>query len=158
MVGGRDGAGLCVFTSIEYSARFQNEPRLWDFQQKMRRELGGGWPEKVDKMVAKYAPGVKYIQHTGGDLEFLRLAIKTGRMPGITYGGYDPHYRGYVAHMVSLAHLSDAWFVVTDNNFPKDNQYVWMSPGEGKKRWLMGGGGWAVVLLSPQASPKVQGY
>jgi hypothetical protein len=29
-VGGRDGAVLCVFTSVMHSARYQNEPRLWD--------------------------------------------------------------------------------------------------------------------------------
>src|SRR5262245_53923587 len=44
--GGWDGAGLCVFTSIEHSARFQNERRLWDFQKNMRSERGGGYPEK----------------------------------------------------------------------------------------------------------------
>src|SRR5207249_61040 len=52
-VGGSDGAGLCVFTSIMHSARFQNERRLWDFQGDMRRERGGGWPQKVDQMIEK---------------------------------------------------------------------------------------------------------
>src|SRR5262245_58446158 len=31
-VGGRDGAGLCVFSSIGHAARWQNESRLVSFQ------------------------------------------------------------------------------------------------------------------------------
>lgn len=152
-VGGRDGAGLCVFTSIEYAARWQNEDRLLDFQRKMRAELGGGWPQKVDQMVAKYAPGVRYVQHTGGDMEFLRAAVRTGRAPAVTYAGFDPHYSGGIDHMVTLAHLSDRWACVTDNNFPGDDQHVWMSPAEFEKRWKARGGGWCVILLSPPPPP-----
>lgn len=153
-VGGRDGAGLCVFTSIEYAARWQNEERLKDFQEKMRREPGGGYPQKVDAMIAKYSPGVQYIQDTSGNLEILRAAIKSGRMPGVTYGGSDPHYSGYVAHMVSLVHLDNEWAVISDNNFPQDNQHVWMSVAEFERRWKAGGGGgWSVILLSPGPPP-----
>ena len=36
--GGSDGAGLCVFTSVEHCARWQNEESLRGFQQKMRKE------------------------------------------------------------------------------------------------------------------------
>lgn len=157
-VGGTDGAGLCVFTSIEWASRYQNERRLWDFQASMRKERGGGYPTKVDAMIKKYAPGVPYIQHTGGDLGFLRAAIASGRMPCITYGGYDPHYRGYVAHMVCLAHLGPKWAAVTDNNFTGDDQFVWMSIAEFEKRWKSGGGGgWAVVLLAPPPPPPPRG-
>lgn len=153
-VGGRDGAGLCVFTSIEYAARWQNEARLWDLQAKMRSEPGGGYPQKVDTMLAKYGKGVEYIQDTSGNLALLRAAIESGRMPGVTYGGSDPHYGGYVAHMVNLVHLDDEWAVISDNNFPGDNQYVWMSVAEFEKRWKAGGGGgWSVILLHPGPPP-----
>lgn len=153
--GGRDGAGLCVFTSCEWAGRFQNELRLFRFQEQMRAELGGGWPEKLDQMIAKYAPGTRYVQHTTGDLEFLRLAVRTGRMPCVTYGGYDPHYgQRYVAHMVNLVALTDTWSAISDNNFPGDGQIVWMSPSEFSKRWKIGGGGWGVVLLSPPPPPR----
>jgi hypothetical protein len=54
-IGGTDGAGLCVFTSITHSARFQNELGLWDFQKQMSHERGRGYPQKVDQMIAKYA-------------------------------------------------------------------------------------------------------
>lgn len=152
-VGGRDGAGLCVFTSIEYLARWQNERSLTEFQAKMRPELGGGWPEKVDAMIKKYAPTARYLQHTGGDMSILRAIMNSGRAAGVTYGGFDPHYRGYVAHMVTLAHLSDKWAAITDNNFPGDDEHVWMSPAEFEKRWKMGGGGWCVGLLNPPPPP-----
>lgn len=125
-----------------------------DFQAKMRSEPGGGYPEKVDRMIQKYAPGVQYIQDTTGNLELLRAAIKSGRMPGVTYGGSDPHYGGYVAHMVSLVHLDDKWAVVSDNNFPGDNQHVWMTVPEFVQRWKAGGGGgWSVILLNPGPPP-----
>ena len=83
-VGGRDGAGLCVFTSIEYCARWQNEPSLKEFQKQMRAELGGGWPEKLDAMVKKYAPQARYMQHTGGDLSILKATLASGRAAGVT--------------------------------------------------------------------------
>lgn len=152
-VGGRDGAGLCVFTSITHSARYQSERALFDFQKQMRSELGGGWPEKVDRMIAKYAPGVEYLQHTGGDMRFLEAALKTGRMPGVTYDGHDPHYGNQtIGHMVNLVALTNHWAAILDNNFP--NELVWMTPDEFKQRWTGGGGdGWAVVLLAPAPTP-----
>lgn len=152
-VGGRDGAGLCVFTSIEYAGRYQNEPELLNFQENMRKELGGGDPEKVDKMMRKYAPNVKYLQHTGGDPEILKLAIKNGRGPCVTYDGNDVHYRGSIAHMVWLPHFDDKWACVSDNNFTKDDQFVWMSPDEFVKRWRGNGGGWCVILLKGPPPP-----
>lgn len=153
-VGGRDGSGLCVFTSIEYAARYQNEPRLQNFQDVMRKELGGGWPQKVDAMIKKYGNGAPYLQYEGSDPAFLLSSMKTGRMPAVTYDGRDGvHYSGSIAHMVSLAHIDDRWACITDNNFPGDNQFVWMSQAEFLKRWKGGRQGWAVVLLSPPPPP-----
>jgi hypothetical protein len=143
------GSGLCVFTSIEYAARYQNERRLFDFQKQMTHEPGGGYPSKVDKMIAKYAPGVRYVQHTGKDFELLKTAFKSGRMPAVTYSGRDVHYRGSIAHMVSAAHADDDWVCITDNNYPGDSQFVWMSPADFKSRW----DGWSVFLLSPPPPP-----
>lgn len=151
-VGGRDGAGLCVFTSIEYCARFANERRLFDLQQHMRKEPGGGYPQKVDVMLKKYGSGVQYTQYEGGDLNVLRAAMKTGRMLAVTYNGHDIHYRGGISHMVSLVHLSDRWAAIGDNNFINDNQYVWMSPQEFSKRFG-GKSGWMVCLFAPPPPP-----
>jgi|SRR5579859_3891307 len=157
--GGRDGSGLCVFTSIMHSARYQGELRLWDFQKQMTKEAGGGYPQKVDAMISKYGPGTKYVQHTGGNLEFLYAAIRTGRMPGVTYAGRDMHYgRQRIAHMVNLVHLdpptkTPRLAAILDNNFIGDNQLVWMNAEEFRSRWLDMMGGWAVVLLAPAPAP-----
>jgi hypothetical protein len=157
--GGTDGAGLCVFTSIAHAARYQNEPALFDFQALAAKGPGGGWPEKVDRMLKQHAPGVKYLQHTGGDVGFLKAVLATGRMPGVTYDGHDPHYSGSISHMVNLVHLDEHWACILDNNYPysrstkADNQLVWMTPAEFVQRWKGMGGGWAVVLLQAPPPP-----
>jgi hypothetical protein len=155
-VGGSDGAGLCVFTSIQHSAYWQNVRALDGFRQWMQRRPGGGWPEKVDKMFAQFCKekGVAvpaYIQHTGGDPVFLELALRTGRCPGVTYNGRDDFYRSTIAHMVSLAHLDKTHAAIIDNNRP--GVWLWMTREEFLSRWKGGGGGWAVVLLDPPPTP-----
>lgn len=150
-VGGRDGAGLCVFTSINHSAFWQQVEALQKFQKQMRAEPGGGYPEKVDAMIAKYAKGVEYVQHTGGDEEFLTLALKTQRMPGVTYAGRDTRYNGPIAHMVNLIYLDDKAACILDNNFP--DKPLWMTRKEFLDRWRDRGGGWAVVLLNSPPPP-----
>ncbi len=151
--GGRDGAGLCVFASITWSARYQNERKLFDLFEKMRQEPGGGYPEKVDQMIAKYGNGATYVQYEGNDSTILRAALATGRLPCVTYDGHDPHYAGTIAHMVNLTHLSSKWACISDNNFPRDDQHVWLTPDEFLQRWRGGGMGWAVVLIAPPPPP-----
>jgi hypothetical protein len=149
------GAGLCVFTSIEHCGRYQNEASLSGFQKSMTHETGGGYPDKVDAMLKRYAPHVLYVQYTGKDTSLLKLALKTSRMVGVTYG-YSPRYGGPIAHMVNLVHLSDHWACILDNNFPGENSYEWMSPDEFIKRWTAGSpdrSGWAVILLNPPPPP-----
>lgn len=151
--GGRDGAGLCVFTSVQNAARYQNETRLVNFQADMKKEPGGGYPAKVDTMIAKYGKGTPYLQYEGKDPAVLRAALATGRMPSVTYNGHDPHYRGSIAHMVNLVYLDDHWAVVLDNNFIGENELVWLTPADFLQRWRGNGGGWAVVLLAPPPPP-----
>ncbi len=154
-VGGSDGAGLCVFTSIFHAAKFQNERTLFNFQEQMRKEPGGGWPEKVDKMMSKYASGVQYVQSTEGDQEILRAALRSNRMVSVTYNGFDDFYGNRsIAHMVNLVHLDDRWAAIVDNNHIQD--VVWMSNPEFMKRFNGGGSGWAVILLKagPPMPPK----
>jgi len=151
--GGRDGAGLCVFTSVEHSGRWQNVESVVGFQKKMTKEQGGGYPSKLEKMMSKYCDGAQFLQYEGNDPALIRLALATGRMPAVTYG-YSPRYgSGKIAHMVNIAHLSDKWAAILDNNFPGENRYEWMSPEEFRKRWISGGGGWAVFLLAPPPPP-----
>jgi len=154
---GRDGLGLCVFTSLDHAARWSNEPALIGFRDFMTRHPGGGWPEKVDEYLPRMAaskglPTPAYAQHTGGDAEFLRLALKTGRYVCVTYNGRDnTFYRGSIAHMVNLVHFSDRWAVIHDNNFP--GQWLWMSPSDFLERWRGSGGGWAIALLKAGPPP-----
>lgn len=152
-VGGTDGAGLCVFSSIGHAARWQNERRLVNFQKDMRQERGGGYPAKVDKMIAKYGAGTPYIQYEGRDLSLLREALATGRMPSITYDGRDVHYRGTIAHMVNLVYLDDQLACVLDNNFVGEKELVWLDVGSFSSRFNGGGSGWAVILLGPPPPP-----
>jgi hypothetical protein len=153
---GTDGQGLCVFHSIRHGARYQIAECLEGLVSHMEKQPGGGYPEKVDKVLKEYFAKnncrVEYLQHTGGDMEFLRLALRTGRYPSVTYSGNDGvYYRSTVSHMVNLVHLSDRFAVIHDNNYPRS--YLWMTPAEFKERWLRQSGGWAVVLLSPPPSP-----
>lgn len=158
--GGRDGAGCCVFASIQHAGRWQNQRELFDFlDQVARHERGGGWPSKVDAMMKKYAPGISYVQNTDGDLDFLRAALRSGRMPAITYDGRDVHYRGRIAHMVNTVHADEpgaagaAWWAVLDNNFVGQTQLVWLTEPAFKSRFMGNRGGWSVVLIGPPPVP-----
>jgi hypothetical protein len=156
--GGRDGAGLCVFASITWAARYQNERTLFDLFDKMRKEPGGGYPQKVDRMLAKYGAGVQYGQHTGGDPAILDAILGSGRMAAVTYSGRDPHYSGGISHMVDLVYLDQEQACVSDNNYPGDDQFVWMNRAEFLKRWGGSGKGWCVFLLSPPPPPVARNW
>lgn len=152
-VGGRDGAGCCPFASTQHSARYSNERRLWNFLTDVsKNERGGGWPAKMDLMMKKYGHGAPYLQYEGRDTSVLELALNTGRMPAVTYSGRDCHYRGGIAHMVSLVYLSKEknQACILDNNFIGANQLVWMSYADFVDRWCGHGSGWAVFLLAPR--------
>src|SRR5262245_23663062 len=76
------GYGLCVFTSVEVAARWQWVRELNGLQDWMTRHAGGGYPEKLDRMIAAFCrehnvATPAYVQHTGGDEWFLDLAVKT---------------------------------------------------------------------------------
>jgi hypothetical protein len=160
--GGSDGAGLCVFTSLDRAARWANNPVLIGFRDWMTKHPGGGYPSKVDQMVKqKYeeykrdhpdAQPPEYVQNTNGDATFMELALKTGRMVSCTYG-YSPRYHQNISHMVNLVYLDSKWACVGDNNFPGTNEYEWVEREEFIRRWKMGGGGWSVVLLDAPAFP-----
>ncbi len=169
------GYGLCVYTSFWHAAMWQYVPEMFGFRDWMTRREGGSFPQKFDADVAafcreKNVPVPAYIQHTGGDVEFLKLALKTGRMVCITYCGVDDFYgNNVIAHMVNLAHLDDEWACVIDNNRP--GKFVWMSAPDLVARWqgrqrdgrsfmvrsgarmVPVGGGWAFVLLEGPPPP-----
>lgn len=154
---GRDGLGLCVFTSIDLAAKWANEPALIGLRDYMTAKPGGGWPQRVDQIIPEYAasrglPTPRYLQHTGGDVAFLKKAIATGRYACVTYAGSDGvFYRGGIHHMVNLVHLTDKSAVIQDNNFP--GRWLWLPTNQFLSRWRAMNGGWAVVLLKAGPPP-----
>lgn len=172
-IGGSDGAGLCVGTSNEVVGHWQSVPELDGFQAWLHRRPGGSYPEQLERDLKLFcgSKGVAvppHIQHTGGDIEFLRAAFATRRAVGMTYGGHDPFYgsRTTIAHMVTGAHLDGKLGAIIDNNEPK--HWRWMDDGQLVNRWLgrnddgsmmrdrLGrtvGGGWAVVWLAAPPPP-----
>lgn len=161
-VGGSDGAGLCVFTSISHSARWSNVGLLENFRDWMKRYPGGGYPSKVDQKIAQIAkekgvPPPAYLQIEGGreTLDVLRAALASGRMPGVTYS-FSPtkRYGGQrIAHMVSLVHLDDKNAAILDNNYPGIDKYEWISVEEFLQTFTGGRSGWAVILLDAGPPP-----
>jgi len=155
--GGSDGAGLCVFTSINHAAIWQDVSVLKDFQHWMRSKPGGGYPEKVDRMIARKAQeaGVappQYLQVEGDDQEIIELACKTGRMPSCTYG-FSPsgRYSGRrISHMISVVHADGKYVAVLDNNYPEELE--WDTKAEFQSAYSSDGG-WTVILLAPSPPP-----
>lgn len=154
-----DGAGMCVMSSIEMAARYQNLEQLRGLRDWCARQPGGGYPTKVDRQLREFCQQrhinvPRYIQYEGGSMDIMKLALRTGRMVAVTYSGRDRvRYSGSIAHMVCLVHLDDNWACISDNNAIGDNEFLWMSPAEFKDRWASGGGGWAFIFLTPPPPP-----
>jgi hypothetical protein len=156
--GGRDGAGLCVFTSLNHAALWQDVEPLRDFQQWMKAKPGGGYPEKVAAMITakckeQGVPEPKYVQVQGNDLEPIRVALKTGRMPCVTHS-FSPsgRYGGRrIAHMVNCVHDDNGYYGILDNNYPE--QLEWLTESEFQKSYTGDGGGWTVILRDPGPPP-----
>lgn len=154
---GKDGAGLCVFTSISQAGDWQNVPGMVNMRDWMQKYPGGGWPAKVKEMVAKKCkaegwPVPDFIIDENGDLAILELALTTGRMPCVTYGiSPTGRYNGqHIAHMVNLVHGDKDEWCVLDNNY-KDVE--WMSRKEFSKAYNDKSKGWCVIFLSPGPPP-----
>jgi len=157
------GEGCCVWTSIHHAALWQNVPAYQEAPKWIQdhKVPGGAWPGAVEKQLPKMAaernaaPAPEFLNYEGSDLSILRLACATGRMPAVTYSvSPTGRYGGSrIAHMVSLLHADDKWFVILDNNYVGAEQLEWLTPDEFKRSWTMGGGGWAVILLGPPPPP-----
>ena len=155
----KDGAGMCVMSSIEMAARWSNLESMRGLRDWCAKEPGGGWPEKVDRQMIGYnkahqlSPAPGYIQYEGKDLQILKTALDTGRFPAITYSGRDKvRYTGTIAHMVCLAHLDEKYAAIWDNN-GKPGELIWMSPKEFVDRWTDGSSGWTFIWISPPPPP-----
>src|SRR3954462_9656940 len=68
--GGSDGAGLCVFASMRHSRLWADEPVFAALFKWMFSHPGGGYPQKVERMVGLYCrlekkPPPDYFQVEG---------------------------------------------------------------------------------------------
>jgi hypothetical protein len=156
-----DGAGMCVFTSIEMAARWHGLEEFRGFRDWCAAKYrGGGYPGNVDEHIASYCkakniPVPGYIQYEGADIgQVLRLCDKTGRMACITYG-YSPRYGGgTIAHMTCCPKFGGQFAVCLDNNFPGEQSYEWMSLDEMVKRVKHPRGqGWVFVWTATAPPP-----
>lgn len=152
---GTNRLGLCVFTSVEMSAEWCGESALVGFRDWMTEHPGGGDPDKLARKITEICkqrgvPEPLYIQYEGNNPEIIELALKNGLFPAVTYG-YSPRYGQEIAHMVNAVHLDAKIGGILDNNYP--GTIEWMSRDEFVRRWTLGGGGWAAVLLSPGPPP-----
>lgn len=154
----RDGAGMCVMSSIEMAAKWHGLDELRGLRNWCAKESGGAYPSKVDRQLKAFfkEKGIKpipYLQYEGRNPEkLIELIDKTGRMACITYG-YSPRYGGRISHMVCSPMYRGQYGVVLDNNFPGENRYEWMSKEELINRMKSGGGAWIFVWLTPGPPP-----
>ncbi len=155
-VGGSDGAGLCVFTSIQHAADWGGVDVLADFQAFMRKRPGGGYPSKVDAMIkaicaekGKEVP--QYLNVEAADIELIEAALSAGHMVSCTYSrSPTKRYGGStIAHMVNVVHAHNGQYAILDNNYIGDTRYEWLSRAEFESvrpRWV-------VILLGQSPSP-----
>ena len=156
--GGSDGSGLCVFASMRHSGLWADEPVFSGLFEFMFTRPGGGHPRKVDRMVdafckEKNLPRPGYLHVEGSDLEILKLALRAGLMPGVTYyRSPTGRYGGRrISHMVSLVGAGAKWFAILDNNYPRSVE--WMAPYEFRQVYTGGRSGWAIIPLKPGPPP-----
>lgn len=164
----KDGAGMCVFSSIEMAARYQGLDAMRGWRDWCAANYkGGGYPQKVDQLLLAWwkkqaIEPIPYLQFEGVDPEAIMATIdKTNRMSSITYG-FSPRYGQRIAHMVNGILYGQKYGVVLDNNFIGDNQYEWMEKGELVRRMRLqtngqAGSAWVFVWLTPGSPPAPKG-
>lgn len=168
-IGGRDGAGMCVMSSIEMSAIYQGLEQMRGLRDWCAREDGGAYPSKVDDQLQRFCKAKRievppYLQYEGPDPgPIMDLADRTGRLICCTYG-YSPRYvsarnpAGVIYHMVCAPRCRDRLGVVMDNNavggVNKQNLSEWMTRDELIRRVRFHrNSGWVFVWLAPPPPP-----
>lgn len=146
----KDGKGLCVFASMDMAARWHHMADLIDVIHKVPE--GGGWPQKVDKVIKQLAPDRKYVQYEGTDPAILDGAMASRAAACVTYGTGERYQLQTIYHMVLLVHLDAKTACIVDNNFP--GTFEWMTRAEFLTRWKHPSGqGWAIVFLESPPPP-----
>lgn len=163
----RDGAGMCVMSSIEMAARWSGLEDYRGLRDWCASEPGGGYPGKVDDQLKRFAAakgfaGAPYYQMEGKPAEVaatLEWASRNGLMAAMTYG-YSPRYGSRtIAHMTACPKFDGRFAVCMDNNAiggvePPDRLFEWMERDELVRRCCYPSGtGWVFVWLGPPPPP-----
>lgn len=142
------GLGCCGFRALGYAARLQNVPELVDLPEKLVAAgiQGGAYPDKIDRICAKFGGTQKWWQNTAKDDKIIESSINSQRPVCVDYNGHDPHYHATIAHCVTVIAFDRAnnWVAILDNNFPGKDQIVWLGLAELRERWH----GWSYGLLA----------
>lgn len=154
--GGIDGAGLCVWATINHAAHWQNINELKTIFEYMGKQPGGGWPGKVDKYLKGKFNFTRYVQAEGMEnvLPLLEYAANTNRMACITYG-WD-RSGAKIAHMVNCVFFGEVGCAL-DNNHPRT--WEWMTKEELLRRIRSshlvssGDASWIIVFLDDPPPP-----
>lgn len=161
---GRDGLGLCVFTSLGMAADWCDLEPLVDFRDWMKSKPGGGYPQKVTAMIrelctARNCAEPAYLQLQGGELDLLATAVRQGHMACVTYSRSPTgRYGGQsIAHMVNCVAARvgpHRLWAILDCNYPGGIE--WMTEEQFRFSYTSIGGGWAIILLreGPPPVPK----
>jgi hypothetical protein len=159
-----DNAGMCVTTSAEINALWQNLAKEFaGFRDYCANDPGGSYPQKMVEQLDAYAKqkGIAnirdlYVQYEGPDpYPIVQAALKSGRMACITYGTSPRYNNKRIAHMVCCVKAADGQYAaILDNNFPGEDAYEWMTHAELKRRITYPDGvGWVFVWLAPPPPP-----
>lgn len=149
---GINGMGLCVFASMQMEASYQNIQELAGLFDYMKRQPGGGWPQKVDRIMQKLAPNVQYKQYQGDSLDFIQEGINSGRPVCVTMGTGELYGMRTIAHMVLCVGLDDKYAAILDNNDPQ--RIWWMERETFRQRFIHPNtSGWALYFLNPPPPP-----
>lgn len=152
----KDGAGMCVTSSIEMMARGLGLDAFTGFRDWCANEPGGAYPSKVDDQIKRYCaekgiPVPPYVQIEGdaGKVSAaLDLLDRTGRGAAITYG-WGERYGSRIAHMTFCPGFGK-YGVNLDNNFVGEDAYEWMDRAELVRRCCYPSGqGWVFAWLTP---------
>lgn len=162
------GDGCCTFASLNHMAFQMNcRPLFRVLDEIASKEEGGGWPERMTEVVQRFTgDGDLVVHYEGPDpLPVVKLALRTGRMVGITYGYSDnPIYDGVsMGHMVNVVHCDGGFAAVLDNNDPAhiawllteaelERRATWSPLDPAGLRWGKGNA-WVMVLLCPPPPP-----
>lgn len=160
-----NGAGMCVFTSFEHSARWAGVEEFRGFRDWCAaRYPGGGYPEKLHKLIVAYC-AAKSIPREVFDPErdvvqieappdkavaLIEAALRQNVLPCVTLYYSPNRYRGRIYHMINLAHLDATRGAELDNNY---RPLEWSARAETIRRMTLNGRIWAVCILRPGPPP-----